>query len=410
MKKSKSAKPKPATPLKIVGSGDSEPNLEGLSGAEAEKLADLEATVGMGFAAFLESGSALLEIRDGRLYRSTHRTFAEYLSDRWGLSKQRAHQVVTTTLVMRNLEDGGSKIFDLPLNEAQVQPLIRLKDPGLQRQALELARKDAAGGKVTAKLVEQAAEKVSPRGPKKARRHNKGSQIPGEHIDPSPSSAPASPPTTTPSTTPAPSTTLMPAPVSSPTLPPEEPPSPVGEGLSGGLFDIQTMQVGERDEALGLAFQAIEEYARDDRIRTLAAEDESLRLLIDALAFALAYHSLLAHPGEDEEIETLQGYLRPLLRPDGPGPGRRPEPTEQPVQDTDSPASPNPPAQDTTSSVSSPKQRKSRSTDRRRGRPETTPKGEILIGQEGDHVEDAGCDEEAPHVTPREQVQGQAIP
>jgi hypothetical protein len=36
--------------------------------------------------AFFEAGRALTELRDRRLYRSTHRTFEKYCRDRFGYS------------------------------------------------------------------------------------------------------------------------------------------------------------------------------------------------------------------------------------------------------------------------------------------------------------------------------------
>ena len=41
--------------------------------------------------AFFEAGKALAELRDRRLYRSSHRTFKDYCRDRFGHSRQKSN-------------------------------------------------------------------------------------------------------------------------------------------------------------------------------------------------------------------------------------------------------------------------------------------------------------------------------
>ncbi len=47
----------------------------------------VEETIAGGLADFLRIGEALLTISHGKLYRATHRTFAEYCRQRWHLSR-----------------------------------------------------------------------------------------------------------------------------------------------------------------------------------------------------------------------------------------------------------------------------------------------------------------------------------
>jgi hypothetical protein len=44
-----------------------------------ERVAECEAVLQRGLATFIEVGAALLRIRDGRLYRDTHKTFRRVL-------------------------------------------------------------------------------------------------------------------------------------------------------------------------------------------------------------------------------------------------------------------------------------------------------------------------------------------
>ena len=53
--------------------------------------------------AFYEAGRALRELRDRRLYRSTHKTFEEYCSDRFGFKRRHPYQLIDAANVVDNL-------------------------------------------------------------------------------------------------------------------------------------------------------------------------------------------------------------------------------------------------------------------------------------------------------------------
>ncbi len=112
--------------------------------------------------AFVQTGSALRELRDRRLYRSTHKTFEEYCQDRFSFTRRSVDYLIAASDVVENLKMRtiGSQI--LPTNERQVRPLTNL-EPDEQRQLWEQAV-EAAGGKVpsgrTVKgIVERLKEK-----------------------------------------------------------------------------------------------------------------------------------------------------------------------------------------------------------------------------------------------------------
>ena len=123
--------------------------------------------------AFFEAGKALMELRDRRLYRSTHKTFEDYCRDRFGHSRQKSNYLIAaadvyenlTTICCQNLppEDlttNGSQI--LPTGEGQVRPITKL-EPQEQwevwQQAVELA-----GGKVpTGRIVKDVVQRIMER-------------------------------------------------------------------------------------------------------------------------------------------------------------------------------------------------------------------------------------------------------
>jgi hypothetical protein len=95
--------------------------------------------------------SPALKIRDGRLYRATHKTFDDYCRQRWGWSRQRANQQIEAAKVFSNLTTTVVKT-ELPQSERIARPLASLEPPQ-QREAWAKAtiRAKAEARPVTAK-------------------------------------------------------------------------------------------------------------------------------------------------------------------------------------------------------------------------------------------------------------------
>lgn len=64
---------------------------------------------------------ALFEIREGRLYRSTHKTFEEYCQERLKMSRTYINMQIKAAEVVGNLETDGFQIH--PTSERQARPL-----------------------------------------------------------------------------------------------------------------------------------------------------------------------------------------------------------------------------------------------------------------------------------------------
>lgn len=112
--------------------------------------------------AFYEAGCALRELRDRRLYRSTHKTFEEYCKQRFGFERRHPYRLIEAAGVVDNLkkmcpnwtqkdvsktvtvETVGTPI--LPSSEGQVRPLTTLEPE--QQQKAWLKAVEAVGGKV----------------------------------------------------------------------------------------------------------------------------------------------------------------------------------------------------------------------------------------------------------------------
>jgi hypothetical protein len=130
-----------------------------LSEREAEELATCERIIERGLRTFLEVGSALLKIRDLRLYRNEYATFEDYYRERWSLERSQVYRLMDAAEVTRNLQSSPMGEVPLPSNERQARPLTKLKDPEEQRKAWERAVTTSAG-RVTAAHVEQVVKEM----------------------------------------------------------------------------------------------------------------------------------------------------------------------------------------------------------------------------------------------------------
>ena len=144
--------------------------LEELSEEEVRDLLHLERRVER---SFYECGKALMELRNRRLYRSTHRTFEDYCHDRFGFTHRNVNYLIAGSMVVDNLKEGtnGSQIHDetetncsqiLPANERQVRPLTKL-EPDQQRQVWQLSVEEAGGKVPSGRIVKDIVQRVMER-------------------------------------------------------------------------------------------------------------------------------------------------------------------------------------------------------------------------------------------------------
>jgi hypothetical protein len=121
---------------------------------DRERFDQLERTIERGLGTFVEVGHALFEIQERRLYRTVgHRTFADYVTKRWGLSTAHAYRQIEASKVVDIL----SPIEELPLpaNEAQARELACLvDDPDAVRAVWAQTVRDG-DGRVTARAIRE---------------------------------------------------------------------------------------------------------------------------------------------------------------------------------------------------------------------------------------------------------------
>ncbi|NDJ25944.1 hypothetical protein GS682_31055 [Nostoc sp. B(2019)] len=129
--------------------------------------------------AVFEAGKALMELRDRRLYRSTHSTFEEYCKDRFGFQRRHPYRLIKASAVFDNLmkmcpnwtqneiEDDPATVRSdqlqiLPTSEGQVRPMTKLEPQ--EQQEVWLKAVELAGGKVpTGKIVKDVVQRIMER-------------------------------------------------------------------------------------------------------------------------------------------------------------------------------------------------------------------------------------------------------
>jgi hypothetical protein len=161
--------PQPVTDPNPISSAGTSSTAESvaLSATETARLTELEAVVRRGLSTFIEVGTALMEIRDGRLYRASHDTFDHYCRDRWSMSGRRANQLALAADIAREIgqtrcEDGQDlrTIVLKPDNEGQARELAKVP-PDDRAATWKEAVETAPNGKVTAGHVKKTVDRRS---------------------------------------------------------------------------------------------------------------------------------------------------------------------------------------------------------------------------------------------------------
>lgn len=134
---------------------------EPLDAKESKALCQHEKAIERGLSTFYEVGSALMAIRDGRLYRVTHKQFETYCQDRWKMTRSYAHRLIEAAETEQVLPIGNK-----PQTESQARPLSKLPKERREEvwgRAVESAPVVNGQPKITAKHVEKVvAEELEP--------------------------------------------------------------------------------------------------------------------------------------------------------------------------------------------------------------------------------------------------------
>lgn len=114
--------------------------------------------------AVFEAGKALMELRDRRLYRSTHRTFEDYCRERFNYSRDAAYLKISAAVVYENIEKHlptNGRQIPLPTNSRQLRDLAKANlEPNVQASVWAQAVEEASGKVPSGRIVKGVVERL----------------------------------------------------------------------------------------------------------------------------------------------------------------------------------------------------------------------------------------------------------
>lgn len=124
-----------------------------LTPEERARRFELEEQIEVGLRAGAMAGRALAEIRDERLYRSTHATFEEYGQTTFGVRRQRLYQLIDFATVA---DECAAQGFEL--DNERIARALKVAPPGDYRVVMDVAREVTGKAQPTAADVKGVAE------------------------------------------------------------------------------------------------------------------------------------------------------------------------------------------------------------------------------------------------------------
>jgi hypothetical protein len=135
----------------------------GLAPADRAALTRCETIIRGGLETWYQVGTALMEIRDSRLYAGAYKTFEAYCRDRWGITHRHANRQIAAAEVAGIITAKDQAAASLgpdgpaPSSEAQARELTPLRgNPAAVRKAWTRAWEAAGDKPPPARIVRQA--------------------------------------------------------------------------------------------------------------------------------------------------------------------------------------------------------------------------------------------------------------
>lgn len=126
----------------------------------SEELASLRANeriIEKGLETFIDVGTAMATIRDGGLFRATHKSFEEYVKDKWDYTRQRAYQLISASDFHTKLASRNSKMSRIT-SERATRALMTVPNDRLA----DVLDAVLAEGEPTAERIVQIRNKIAP--------------------------------------------------------------------------------------------------------------------------------------------------------------------------------------------------------------------------------------------------------
>ncbi len=132
-----------------------------LSQEEARILQRAEEKIASGLQSFIDVGHALCVIRDSKLYRVEHESFASYLRNRWGFERAHGYRLIESSKFIQELKHyEGLDGISLPANERNVRLLKGIGDMGKCRAVLLKAKEIADADRIEHRHIVKAIQEL----------------------------------------------------------------------------------------------------------------------------------------------------------------------------------------------------------------------------------------------------------
>jgi len=126
---------------------------DALSSVEAKRLAELERDIETGQRTFINTGTALAEIRDTRLYRPKFKTFEKYCRKKWNFGRSHVYRLIDAAAGAREL----SPLGDIPSERVAREFTKVPKDQRKEIFQSALAKAKCEGRTLKAKDISELA-------------------------------------------------------------------------------------------------------------------------------------------------------------------------------------------------------------------------------------------------------------
>lgn len=128
-----------------------------LSTSERKRYDACKKQISDGLQTCFDTGAALSEIRDSKLYREDFETFEEFCKQTYQLSRPHAYRLIESAEVKQDIAERSPQAGKLIINEAQARALADVPGGEQVRLLKELAR---TGGPITAEAIKSKTGSV----------------------------------------------------------------------------------------------------------------------------------------------------------------------------------------------------------------------------------------------------------
>jgi hypothetical protein len=135
-----------------------------LTSHEKQILAECEQQIQRHFETFKQAGSALLQIRELRLYRENYVSFDEYCRAKWDMTKTSANRLIAASKVSEDLAKTLPNAHEVleHLTESAVRPLTLLDSKQRAKVMKRVVKETPTSRSITASVITQVAKELVP--------------------------------------------------------------------------------------------------------------------------------------------------------------------------------------------------------------------------------------------------------